>query len=117
MRGEGRVAERLRGTSPQRVALPAVVVYEIRFGLRRAGRELQLSDFEALVQATTVLPFDDEAASHASSIRIDLESRGLPIGPHDLLIAATARRHGRVLVTHNTREFSRVRDLVVEDWY
>lgn len=117
MRGEGRVADRLRATSPRNVALPAVVVYEIRLGLRRAGRELQIRGFEALVQATTVLPFDDEAASHAASIHIDLESRGLPIGPHDLLIAATARRHGRVLVTHNVREFSRVNDLAVEDWY
>jgi tRNA(fMet)-specific endonuclease VapC len=117
LRGEGRVAQRLRAVSPQGVALPAIVAYEIRYGLRRAGRSALLQGFEALVQATTVLPFDDEAADHAAAIRIDLESRGLPIGPHDMLIAATARRHGRVLVTHNTREFSRVPGLALDDWY
>jgi tRNA(fMet)-specific endonuclease VapC len=117
LRGEGRVAERLQALSPQQVALPAVVVYEIRFGLQRVGREVLLAAFDALIKATTVLPFDAEAARHAADIRVDLQARGLPIGPHDVLIAATARRHARVLVTHNTREFSRVRDLTVEDWY
>lgn len=39
-----------------------------------------------------------------------------PIGPNDLLIAATARAHRAVLVTHNVREFSRVADLRLEDW-
>ena len=42
---------------------------------------------------------------------------GTPIGPTDLLIAATARRHGRILVTHNRREFDRVSGLTIEDWY
>jgi tRNA(fMet)-specific endonuclease VapC len=117
MRGEGRVGERLRAVSPQRVALPAIVVYEIRFGLRRAGRDTLMAGFDALVQAVTVLPFDAESADHAASIRADLEARGLTIGPHDVLIAATARRHAHVLVTHNTREFKRVPGLAVEDWY
>ena len=104
MRGEGRVAERLRSTSPQQVALPSIVVYEVNFGLRRAGRRAQLDSFARMVQVTTVLDFDAEAA-------------GTPIGPTDLLIAAIARRHGHKLVTHNLREFTRVPELEVEDWY
>jgi tRNA(fMet)-specific endonuclease VapC len=69
------------------------------------------------VQASVVLPFDAEAADHAARIRLGLESGGTPIGGPDLLIAATARRHGCILVTHDTREFSRVPELVIEDWY
>ncbi len=117
MRGEGRVAERLRAVSPKQVALPAIVVYEVTFGLRRAGRQAQLVAFASMVQATTVLDFDADAADHAASIRAELESAGTPIGPHDLLIAATARRHHCVLVTHNSREFSRVPGLALDDWY
>lgn len=117
MRGEGRVAERLRATSPQDVALPAIVVYEVNFGLRRAGRREQLAAFARMVAVTTVLDFDVDAADHAARIRTELEAAGTPIGPNDLLIAATARRHGRVLVTHNTREFARVSNLALEDWY
>lgn len=63
------------------------------------------------------IDFDLEAANHAASIRVELEARGTPIGLADLLIAATARRHGCTLVTHNTREFARVPDLLLDDWY
>lgn len=48
--------------------------------------------------------------------RLDLERSSRPIGPNDLLIAATARAHDLVLVTHNTREFSRIAGLRIEDW-
>lgn len=65
----------------------------------------------------TVLPFGLEEARAAARIRVDLESRGEPIGPHDTLIAATAVAAGGILVTHNTKEFSRVGKLRLEDWY
>lgn len=117
MRGEGRVAERLAATSPKRVALPSVVVYEIRYGLRRAARPALVEAFEHMLQVSAVLPFDAEAADHAADIRSSLDAAGTPIGPHDLLIAATARRHQCMLVTHNTREFARVPGLLLDDWY
>jgi tRNA(fMet)-specific endonuclease VapC len=62
------------------------------------------------------LPFDDLCAEHYGLIRADLERAGAPIGASDLLIAATARAHDLVLVTHNVREFSRVVGLRLEDW-
>jgi len=117
IRGDGRVAHRLAAVSPKQVGLPAIVVFEIRFGLLRAARNAQLAAFNDMVQATNMLSFDDESASHAAAIRIELEALGTPIGPYDLLIAATARRYQHTLVTHNTREFSRVPGLQLEDWF
>ncbi len=116
-RKEGRVAERFLALPPQALALPAPVVYEVNFGLRKAGRREQLVGFGRLVELILVLDFDTQAADHAARIRVQLEANGTPIGPLDLLIAATARRHGCTLVTHNTREFSRVPDLLLADWY
>jgi tRNA(fMet)-specific endonuclease VapC len=46
-----------------------------------------------------------------------IEAAGQPIGPHDLLIAATALRHGAALVTRNVAEFSRVPGLEVVNWH
>jgi tRNA(fMet)-specific endonuclease VapC len=40
----------------------------------------------------------------------------LQYGPNDLMIAAIALVHGSILVTHNTREFSRIKELKIEDW-
>jgi tRNA(fMet)-specific endonuclease VapC len=117
MRGEGRVAERLARVGPAAVAMPSMVVYEVNFGLRKAGLRTRLEAFAAWVRSVKVLDLDVEAADHAASIRVQLESIGKPIGPIDMLIAATARRHGCTLVTHNTRTFARVPDLRTEDWY
>jgi len=62
------------------------------------------------------LPFDDRAAKVYGEIRAQLAAKGTPIGPNDLMIAAIAVANNVILVTHNTREFSRVDRLRIEDW-
>lgn len=61
------------------------------------------------------VPFDHEA-HEAARIRVELERHGSAIGPIDLLIAGTALSRGAILVTNNTREFSRVKGLRLADW-
>jgi predicted nucleic acid-binding protein len=61
-----------------------------------------------LIRSIQQVPFDGEAAREAARVRVDLEKRGLLIGPFDLLIAGTALSRGATLVTNNMREFSRV---------
>ena len=117
LRNEGGAAARLRAIGPHPVVLPTVVVFEVRFGLLRMGRHRLQTSFEAMAAAMGAIDFDAEAADHAARIRVHLEARGTPVGLADLLIAATARRHGCMLVTHKTREFERVPDLLLEDWY
>ena len=117
LRQEGGVVARFQALPPQQIALPAIVVYELNYGLRRVGRRNALDALARLVQTVAVLDFDLDTADHAARIRVELEARGTPISNADLLIAATARRHGCTLVTHNTREFERVPELVLEDWY
>lgn len=62
------------------------------------------------------LPFDDLAAEHFGREKARLIRLGTIIGPNDLLIGAIALANQRTLVTHNTREFSRVAGLQIEDW-
>ena len=62
------------------------------------------------------LAFDGDAARHFGRIRAELTKVGTPIGPYDLQIAAIALSNNLTLVTHNTREFSRVIGLHIEDW-
>lgn len=64
----------------------------------------------------SILSFDHYAAEEYGKIRANLERRGTPIGPMDMLIAGHARSEGLILVTNNTGEFFRVEDLEVEDW-
>lgn len=62
------------------------------------------------------LSFDQQCANEYGEIRADLAKKGMLISSNDIMIAATAKAHGLVLVTHNTREFTRVSGLQLEDW-
>lgn len=112
------MAERLLATSFRDVALPTVVLYELELGAEKADASpTRRSQLDELFSSVTLLPFDQAEAKAAARIRADLEARGVPIGPYDVLIAATALSRGAVLVTHNTEEYSRVQGLRLEDWY
>ena len=118
LKGRGRVAERLLALPPRSVGLPTIALYELDYGASRAEAPRGLRErLDVLLGALRVLPFGAGEARTAARIRVDLEKAGRPIGPMDLLIAATAVEQGAVLVTHNTREFRRIRGLRVEDWY
>lgn len=111
------LVERLNDVRPAAIRLSSVVKAELIYGARRS---LRVTDNLRLLQrffATFAsVPFDDRCAEEAGLIRADLARGGTPIGPNDVLIAATARAHDAILVTHNVREFSRVVGLQVEDW-
>lgn len=119
-RGDEQVVPRLHALAPEEIGVPAIVVYELRYGLLRlppAASQPRLAALETLLRPMRILPFDTACAEHAASIRQALEKSGTPIGPHDVLIAATALRHHARLVTRNEREFGRIPGLQVVNWH
>lgn len=119
-RGEPQVVHRLQALALGQVAVPSVVVYELRYGLMRlnpAAAQPRLEALSRFLAPLRVLDFDEASAQTAATLRASLEVQGTPIGPHDLLIAATALRHGAALVTRNVGEFSRVQGLQVINWF
>lgn len=119
-RGDPQVVPRLQALSPADLGAPAIVEYELRYGLLRLPPEAaqpRLAALAALLRPMRILPFDSECAVHAARLRVELEATGTPIGPHDTLIAATALRHQATLITRNVREFSRVPGLQCLNWH
>lgn|SRR5271157_1757237 len=117
-KGMGRVAENLRKEAPRDIAIPAVVLYELEVGIARSSRPRQRREsLDALLKVIHILPFDERAASASAELRAQLEKAGSGIGPIDTLIAGTALAHSATLVTHSTKEFSRVRGLRLLDWF
>jgi tRNA(fMet)-specific endonuclease VapC len=97
----------------------SVVVLELLYGVEHsppAHRAANLALVAQVRQQYVSLPFEDSAAEDAANIRAHLAALGNPIEPYDLLIAAIARANQLTVVTHNTSEFSRVPNLLVEDW-
>lgn len=109
------IARRARQHDPANVLLSSIVTHELYFGAFKSARvEENLARLGAL--RLEVIPFDKEDAITAGSIRAKLTLAGTPVGPFDTLIAGQALSRGLTLVTANTREFSRVEGLRVEDW-
>lgn len=71
---------------------------------------------DQFLAAIPSLPWDDSAAAHFARSSAQLQRSGRPIGTMDTLIAAHALACNAVLVTHNTRHFSCVEGLRMEDW-
>lgn len=111
------LVERLRGHAATEIRLSSIVKAELFYGARRSQRVAEnLSRVGRFAEPFVCLPFDDLCAEHYGLIRTDLTLQGRPISAADLMIAATARAHDAVLVTHNVQEFARVIGLQIEDW-
>lgn len=117
-KGMGSVPSKFLEVSPKDIGIPSVVLYELEYGIAKSTsprkRQAQLTELCSLVK---ILPFDNEAAKLSASVRAGLEKKGTPIGPHDVLIAGTALANKGILVTNNTKEFSRVPKLKLDNWY
>jgi tRNA(fMet)-specific endonuclease VapC len=108
---------RQRVTPASQVRLCSVVKAELWLGAEKSQRSAQIQQKLALFFARfRSMPFDDAAARAYASLRAGLEASGTPIGPNDMLIAATALANDLTMVTHNTAEFRRVPGLRLEDW-
>ena len=111
------VLERLTSIPASAILLSSVVVAEIEYGIAKSTRqEHNRRVFDKLLDGFQVVPFDAIAARLYGPIRARLERQGRLIGPYDLMIAAHARALDAVLVTDNVGEFTRVDDLVVDNW-
>jgi len=109
--------QRLQAKSVGDVGVSSITLAELRHGVARSGRRDQnRAALDQFLLPLDIAAFDELAADSYGSIRADLEVNGLPIGPLDTLIAAHALSLNVTLVTHNTREFKRVKGLRIDDW-
>lgn len=99
------------------IGVSSITVAELQFGVQKSNQSLHNQQaLDLFLIPLTILDFDYDAATTYARIRAYLESQGTPIGPLDTLIAAHALSQNLTLVTSNTREFSRVSGLTIEDW-
>lgn len=105
------------GLPPDHIKVPAIVKAELIFcALNSKRRETTLKKIEQFLSPFDIVSFGDAAAYEYGVIRYALELTGTPIGPNDLIIAASTIADNAILVTHNVKEFSKVSKLKIEDW-
>jgi tRNA(fMet)-specific endonuclease VapC len=112
-----RVFHRLQQHDPSDICISSVTYAELMHGVEKSQAvEKNRLALTLLLANIEILDFDSSAAEAYGKIRADLEKRGTPIGPLDLMIAGHAKALGYTVVTNNVREFERVDGLKVENW-
>ena len=108
---------RLAQTPPTEQFTTAITMGELLYGASRRGSERLHTQVRDLIQgALTVLPFDESAADVYGPLRARLEAAGQRLDEPDLRIASIALSRELTLITANTRHFTRIPDLRVENW-
>ena len=89
---------------------------ELTYGVAKSQSARNRAALEMFLAPMDILPFDEKAIWVYGELRAELERLGQPIGALDTMIAAHALSRDAILVTNNTREFSRVAGLRLENW-
>ena len=113
----GVVAERMLSSGLEKYCCTSIIVAcELRYGAAKRQSPKLSFNVEQVLNSLPILSLEESADEVYAKIRVDLEGRGLPIGQHDLLIAAHALSLGLTVITANEREFLRIENLTVENW-
>lgn len=111
------MVQQLSRIPPNECAVSEITVYELFSGVAKSQRpDQERQKVERFLSVIIELSFDRAAAEAAARVRVELEQKGMPIGPYDLLIAGHALTSGLTLVTGNVTEFQRVTGLQIASW-
>ena len=109
------VRKRFNALSPDNLAVSTMNLAELRYGSLRSIHPVESwQAVQAFLVPIRMLTFDEASATVHADLRLALRTK--PIGERDLVIASVAKARQLTLVTHNTREFSRVPGLKIDDW-
>lgn len=108
---------KLQSFKPEDIVLCSIVKSELIYGVLKSKNKTKNRErLDLFFTPFDSLSFDDSCAAIYSEIRAALEKKGSIIGAYDMQIAAVAIHNNLTLITHNTKEFSRIAELKIEDW-
>ena len=99
------------------VAISSITLAELHYGMAKSSNpEKNQEALEKFLTPIEILDFSSDATEEYGNMRAELERKGTPIGPLDMLIAAHAKSLDLILVTNNEKEFARIDNLQIENW-
>ena len=114
-----KVMEQLKKNRKKGLYVSSITLAELEFGIANANREYKSRNQIALMEFLSIFEiksFDENASKEYGTLKKDLKDRNCLMGPLDMLTGAHAKSLKMTLVTNNTGEFEKIRDLKIEDW-
>ncbi|MCL2264192.1 MAG: PIN domain-containing protein [Defluviitaleaceae bacterium] len=98
------------------IIIPSVVDYEVLRGFCHKPTPLKETVYNKLRINCPVVEVDATIWKRAASIWATLRKMGKTVGDADIIIAACCIENGYTLVTHNTKHFIDISELMMDDW-
>ena len=111
------IKEHFKQVPMESIVIPNIVMAEIEFGAYKSSNyKKTIEKYNEFTNHFDKIGFSEKAAKTYGKIRSFLEKNGNLMGPNDLIVASIVISEDGVLVTHNTKEFAKVKNLKIEDW-
>ncbi len=109
---------RLRTTPANALFSASICIMELRYGALKRGNPADLwpNIEKQVLPRIQILGFSYKEALKAGEIIHHLFSIGQPVGIEDIMIASIALCNGLTVVSANTKHYSRIPDLRIENW-
>jgi tRNA(fMet)-specific endonuclease VapC len=98
--------------------ISSITQAELQYGVAKSkSKKTNQFALDEFLLPLTILPFyGEKLVACYGEIRVLLESKGMTIGPLDMLIAAHALSLDLTIISNNIKEFSRVPNLKCDNW-
>ncbi len=111
------VIDRFQTLSLSDIGVSSLTIAELEYGAYKSQRvEQNRAALNQFLLPLEIVPFDESVTQIYGNLRATLERRGTIIGGIDMLIASQAIALSLTLVTNNTKEFSRIQNLDLDNW-
>lgn len=109
------VVDKILSVGEDNCVVSEISIAELYYGAIKSSKQSHLNDVKLIMDLFEIVPIFPSLKTYAQ-IKTDLESSGKRIDEFDLLIASSAIYNSMTLVSHNTKHFSRISELKLEDW-
>jgi len=110
------VFEKFKNFTVGDIGISAITLAELQYGIEKSSNAEKNREALEKFSPIEIIDYDYDATIEYGIIRTELEKKGVPIGPLDMLIASHAKSLGVILVTNNVSEFERIAGLKTENW-
>lgn len=117
LQGNRKILDHIHESGEENIFMTAISVAELYFGAFNSKKiEPNIKAIQKNLEKLQILNFTKNSAKIFGRLKSELKQQGKPITDMDLAIASIAIYHQYTLVTHNTRHFDHITELLVEDW-
>lgn len=98
------------------LASTAINYAELLYGLKKRDNKKYLPKVEMIFNNIKVYDFDKKSAKIFSTLKVDMQKKGIVVADMDLMIASITLANGEELISNNLKHFEKIEILDVESW-